>query len=43
MKNQKDRKGKKGGRKSLIPSFLTKLYQILEVKFRKINNIFIEF
>ncbi len=31
MKNQKDKKGKKKGKKSLIPSFLTKLYQILEV------------
>jgi hypothetical protein len=33
MKKQKDysKKGKKGGKKSLIPSFLTKLYQILDV------------
>lgn len=32
MKNKKDRNGKKSGKKSLIPSFLSKLYQILEVK-----------
>jgi hypothetical protein len=32
MKNQRERKGKKVGKKSIIPSFLTKLYQILEVK-----------
>ena len=34
MKNQRDRKAKKGGKKSLIPSFLTKLFQILEVKYK---------
>ena len=33
MKNHRDRKGKRGGKKSLIPSFLTKLYHILEVKY----------
>jgi hypothetical protein len=32
MKTQRDRKCKKVGKKSVIPSFLTKLYQILEVK-----------
>jgi hypothetical protein len=35
MKNQKDKKSKKGGKRSVIPSFLTKLYQILEVNFFK--------
>jgi len=39
MKNQRDRKGKKGGKKSLIPSFLTKLYQILEVKYYIFNTL----
>jgi hypothetical protein len=39
MKNQRDKKGKKGGKKSLIPSFLTKLYQILEVKYCIFNTL----
>jgi hypothetical protein len=39
MKNQRDRKGKKGGKKSLIPSFLTKLYQILDVKYLIFNTM----
>lgn len=37
MKNHKDKKGKKSGKKSVIPSFLTKLFQIVEVYYNLIS------
>lgn len=38
MKTTKDKRQAKGRKRSIVPTFLTKLYQILEVKSKKIIN-----